>query len=36
MKLFNLFRIMIYILANLLGNLMSHTHKNYWLEIKIR
>jgi len=27
---------MIYIWANLLGNLMGHTYKNYWLEIKMR
>jgi len=29
-----LFMIMIYIWVNLLRNLMSHIHKNNWLEIK--
>ena len=41
MKLFNLFnlnlfRTMIYIWANLLGNLKGHTYKNHLLEIKMR
>jgi hypothetical protein len=35
-NLFNLIPLMIYIWANLLGNLIGHTYKNHLLEIKMR